>query len=117
MPFDDNMFDLIVCRAAFKNFSQPIIALNEIYRVLKDGGKAIIFDLRGNVSNKEITKYVDEELNVSGINSFLTKWIFKTLLIKRAYTKDEFSEMVSKSKFKACHIQESTISFEIELTK
>src|ERR1700733_9014861 len=27
MPFDDNTFDAIFCRAAFKNFSQPVIAL------------------------------------------------------------------------------------------
>ncbi len=34
MPFKDRQFDYLVCRAAFKNFSRPVAALNEMYRVL-----------------------------------------------------------------------------------
>src|ERR1700722_19856862 len=40
MPFPDASFDFIVCSAAFKNFSDPVGALNEIYRVLAPGGHA-----------------------------------------------------------------------------
>src|ERR1700677_4250669 len=35
MPFEPNSFDFIYCRAAFKNFSEPVQAMNEMYRVLK----------------------------------------------------------------------------------
>lgn len=45
MPFSQETFDLIVCRAAFKNFSRQSDAIDEIYRVLKPGGNAIIIDL------------------------------------------------------------------------
>jgi ubiquinone/menaquinone biosynthesis C-methylase UbiE len=38
MPFADNTFDFLVCRAAFKNFGQPVRALQEMCRVLKPGG-------------------------------------------------------------------------------
>ena len=41
MPFDSDSFDLIVCRAAFKNFSEPVRALTEMYRVLKPGRKGV----------------------------------------------------------------------------
>lgn len=47
MPFEDETFDFIICRAAFKNFAQPITALDEMNRVLKTGGKALILDLPG----------------------------------------------------------------------
>ena len=40
LPFTD-MFDFIVCRAAFKNFSNPVGALREMHRVLRSGGKAM----------------------------------------------------------------------------
>ena len=40
MPYANGTFDLIVCRAAFKNFSEPEKALDEIFRVLKPGGGA-----------------------------------------------------------------------------
>src|SRR5262249_6288407 len=33
MPFEANSFDFIVCRAAFKNFAEPVRALNEMHRV------------------------------------------------------------------------------------
>ncbi|HUJ49640.1 MAG TPA: class I SAM-dependent methyltransferase, partial [Bryobacteraceae bacterium] len=35
MPFADNSFDLVVCRAAFKNFTQPQKAMREMRRVLR----------------------------------------------------------------------------------
>jgi ubiquinone/menaquinone biosynthesis C-methylase UbiE len=38
MPFAENSFDLLVCRAAFKNFSEPVKALHEMHRVLRPGG-------------------------------------------------------------------------------
>lgn len=42
MPFDSERFDYLVCRAAFKNFAAPVAALQEMYRVLKPGGRALI---------------------------------------------------------------------------
>src|SRR5260370_37996536 len=45
MPFPDESFDFVVCRAAFKNFSDPVGALNEIHRVLLRVGQAAIIDL------------------------------------------------------------------------
>jgi len=46
MPFDGERFDYIVCRAAFKNFSAPVAALQEMCRVLKPGGRALILNVR-----------------------------------------------------------------------
>ncbi len=58
MPFDDETFDLIICRAAFKNFSEPVKALSEIYRVLNANGKALIIDLRRDVPKESLNQYV-----------------------------------------------------------
>src|SRR5260370_39500738 len=44
MPFEADSFDLIVCQAAFKNFTLPRTALAEMYRVLRTGGTAVIQD-------------------------------------------------------------------------
>ncbi len=40
MIFGDNTFDFVLCRAAFKNFSEPVRALEEMHRVLKPGGQS-----------------------------------------------------------------------------
>src|ERR1700677_2853057 len=58
MPFPADSFDFVFCRAAFKNFSQPVAAINEMHRVLRPGGRALIVDLRNDVSPDEIDSYV-----------------------------------------------------------
>ena len=46
IPFPNESFDFIYCSAAFKNFSEPVKALDEMYRVLRPGGEALVADLR-----------------------------------------------------------------------
>ncbi len=46
MPFDDNFFDGIFTNGSLHEWAQPQKILNEIYRVLKPGGKYLISDLR-----------------------------------------------------------------------
>ena len=116
MPFDAETFDFIVCRAAFKNFSEPIQALKEMNRVLKPNGKALIVDLRRDVPQEVIEEYVDN-MGLNRIDSLITKWIFKYMLIKRAYTKGEITEFVSRTEFRKCDIQETPIGLEIWLGK
>ena len=90
IPLEDGMFDLVVCRAAFKNFSEPLKALNEMHRVLKPGGKAVIIDLRKDASWEEIVAYVDG-LHISRANTWMTKFTFKHMLLKRAYTEAQMA--------------------------
>src|SRR5438874_637864 len=58
MPFTEGSFDLIICQAAFKNFSQPGKAINEMYRVLRGGGMAVIQDMWKDASNMTIREEV-----------------------------------------------------------
>ncbi len=114
IPLEDCFFDLIVCRAAFKNFSEPLRALNEMHRVLKPGGSAVIIDLRKDASWDEIVSYVDR-LKLGGIDSWFTKMTFKHMLLKRAYTKGEMESLVAKSDFKSCQIVDTPVGMEIRL--
>ena len=116
MPFDEGVFDFIVCRAAFKNFSEPARALIEMHRVLKPQGKVLIVDLRRDVSQKAINNCVDN-MRLNSINSFITRLTFKYTLIGRAYTIDEIKELVSKTEFTESNIQETPIGFEAWLKK
>jgi ubiquinone/menaquinone biosynthesis C-methylase UbiE len=116
MPFDSESFDLIMCRAAFKNFSDPVRALNEMYRVLKPGGKALIQDLRSDASAAAIRAQV-AAMGLGRINSLLTKWIFKHMLLKRAYSEERFRSMASETPFKACEVRADPIGLEVALAK
>jgi ubiquinone/menaquinone biosynthesis C-methylase UbiE len=116
MPFSDDSFDFVYCSAAFKNFSQPVIALDEMCRVLRVGGEAIIQDLRKDVSLEEINSYVRK----SGRNwwdAWLTKMAFKHMLVKRAYTKQDFESMAGQSRFGGCMIQMDILGLEVHCIK
>lgn len=116
MPFDADSFDLIVCMAAFKNFTEPVRALNEMYRVLRSGGKALIIDLRPDVSDEAIVAEV-KKMRLSWFSSVMTKMTFKYMLRKRAYSREQLRDMVSQTPFKSCEIREESIGFEVSLGK
>jgi len=116
MPFDNGSFDLIVCRAAFKNFTEPIQALDEMHRVLKHGGKALIIDLRRDASREDIKTLV-KSLELSWISTFITKWTFKLFLLKNAYTNGEIRQLVSQTGFPPPDIREDAVGMEIWLEK
>src|SRR5262249_34448837 len=115
MPFVANSFDFLVCGAAFKNFTEPVQALNEMHRVLRPGGQALIIDLRSDASAESIDAHV-QGMGLGRINSFLTRFILKRLK-KRAYSQDQFREMASRTPFKTCAIREEPIGLEVSLTK
>ena len=116
MPFADDTFDLILCRAAFKNFSQPVEAMNEMHRVLKPQGRALIIDLRKDASADDISAYI-KDANIGWANSLIYKVTFRYLLIPRAYSKQQFTEMAASSRFGRAEISESGIGFDITLRK
>ena len=115
-PFADETFDFLLCRAAFKNFSEPLRAIQEMYRILKKGGHAVIIDLRRDASQKSINELVDQ-MGLSWASSVFTKLTFRFLLLKRAYTRSEFEKFVSQTEFHHADIEESPTGFEIRLLK
>ena len=45
IPFPDQSFDIVISTASIHHWKQPTTGLNETYRVLKNGGYALIYDL------------------------------------------------------------------------
>jgi len=115
MPFESDRFNFILCRAAFKNFADPLGALQEMYRVLKLGGRGLIIDLRKDVPASAIAEEVDQ-MGLNLVNTIFTKLALKSLR-NRAYTASQFREFFSHSNFHAAEIREDRIGFEIRFAK
>jgi ubiquinone/menaquinone biosynthesis C-methylase UbiE len=116
MPFEPGSFDLVYCRAAFKNFGEPVRALGEMYRVLKPGGRAVVNDLRRDATPGEIDAAVGE-MGLGPINAALTRWIFRHSLLKRAYRPEDFRQMASRTPFGTCEVETASIGMDVSFHK
>jgi ubiquinone/menaquinone biosynthesis C-methylase UbiE len=115
MPFADGTFDLVICQAAFKNFSKPARAIDEMYRVLRPGGTAVIQDLRRDASDAEIEREVDG-MQLGRLTAFTTRATLH-MLRRRAYSPADFEELAARSAFGACTIRIEGIGVEVRLHK
>jgi ubiquinone/menaquinone biosynthesis C-methylase UbiE len=112
---EDAGVDFVVCRAAFKNFTEPVKALAEFRRVLRPGGKALLIDMRRDASIAEIRQYV-QGLGVSRLNRWFMMFVFRNMLIKRAYPLQEIHRMAREAGWADPKIDPSPMGFEAWMT-
>jgi ubiquinone/menaquinone biosynthesis C-methylase UbiE len=115
MPFAADSFDLIVCQAAFKNFTQPRSALAEMHRVLRAGGTALIQDMSREATHADIEREV-RGMGLGRLGSFTTKATLESLR-RRAYTPAHFELLAAESPFGGCEVTTEGIGVEVRLKK
>ena len=115
MPFEPASFDLIVCQAAFKNFADPVGALDEMHRVLRPGGTAVIQDLSRDASAVDLDREV-RMMQLGRLNAFMTR---RTLAVlrRRAYSAADFRRLAARSAFGGCEVTVDGIGLEVRLTR
>jgi ubiquinone/menaquinone biosynthesis C-methylase UbiE len=116
MPLESDAFDFLLCRAAFKNFADPVGALNEMHRVLRAGGRALVIDLRRDASIADVNIAVSN-MKLGRVNATITRFIFRHSLLKRAYSRQDFERLAGESRFGSCQIQTDAIGLEVTLEK
>jgi ubiquinone/menaquinone biosynthesis C-methylase UbiE len=115
LPFQDGSFDLIVCQAAFKNFLHPVQVLDEMHRVLRSGGLAVIDDMRREATLGEI---VTETRGMR--TGLLTEAVTTGILLglrRRAKSVSEFFRLAEASAFGTCSIRTEGMGLEVRLEK
>ena len=115
MPFDAASFDLVVSQAAFKNFARPARALEEIHRVLRPGGTAIIQDMNREASSSDIAVEV-KAMGLGRGSAAVTKLVLARLR-RRAYSQAQFKQLVADSSFRTCEVTADGIGLEVRMSK
>jgi len=115
LPFPAGTFDLIVCQAAFKNFRRPVTALDEMHRVLRPGGTAVIQDMSRDATRADIREEV-RRMRLNRWNAFATRRTLAMLRL-RASTRGGFEQLAARSAFGTCAVQTAGMNMEVRLTR
>jgi ubiquinone/menaquinone biosynthesis C-methylase UbiE len=117
LPHPDGTFDFLVCMAAFKNFSEPQTALDEMYRVLKPEGTALVIDMNRENTKADIEEAMMDHTEMKGFDRWFVKMSFKTFLKKGAYSQRELEGFISRTMFQKHEIIKQGVGFFIWLYK
>lgn len=110
LPFDDEVFDAVFSNASLHEWEDPVAVFNEIQRVLKEGGRFYISDLRRDMfflvkfflklqsKPKEMRSGLDSSLNASYVEEEVKDLLLETKLDKFEITKNPFSIKIIGSK-------------------
>ncbi len=115
MPFESESFDLIICQAAFKNFTLPRSALAEMHRVLRTGGTAVIQDMSRAASHADIVEEV-KGMELGRLSALMTRATLEALR-NRAYSPAQVEQLATESPFQTCEIKNAGIGLEVRLKK
>lgn len=115
IPFPDATFDLAFCSWAVKNFKEPVKAMNEMCRVLKPGGTALIIDLNHNSTAVDWKEYAAAR-GLKGMTSLGMRIAF---MIQRhgAYSQSQFETLLARTSFRRRDISSRGINLCMSLTK
>ena len=111
LPFPSNSFGLVVSTGAMHHWKKPEKVMNEIYRVVKPGGKALIFDHLKDAPNGAFSK-LSNRIGILPAAFFWADRFFEPF-----YTKKEAEALVSGSKFSAWEIEEDGMFLVLRLHK
>lgn len=106
MPFEDNMFDGIFTNGSLHEWAQPEKVFNEVYRVLKPGGKYCISDLRRDM-NPLVKWFMKSVTKPKEIRPGLTS------SINASYTVEEIEAILEESSLKGYQVSKVTMGLVI----
>ncbi len=107
---------MVFCRGAIQNIRDPVKALGEMRRVLRDGGTAVVVDIRRDLPRKAINAW-SRKLHAGGVANWLMDQAIYRLLSRRAYTRDQLRRFISESGFLKFDIREEPMFLELWLKK
>lgn len=105
-PYPDDHFDLVTCNASMSYWEDPRECFNEIYRILKPGGEALLFEPHREIDLDAALEQIRENMKESGL---LRRWgavqLNKFALRRgsrigmKLYSRQELSDLAASSDF------------------
>jgi ubiquinone/menaquinone biosynthesis C-methylase UbiE len=102
MPFDDNTFDAVFTNDSLHEWEDPRSTFNEIWRLLKPGGKVLILDFR-----RDMSVLMRWFLWVNATPKEIRPGLISS--INAAYTCDELMELIQETKLENCMVSSNLL--------
>lgn len=115
LPVAHASVDFVVCRAAFKNFTEPVKAMREMRRVLRPGGTALLIDMCREAKMRDLMPYVRRQ-STSWVERRFIAFVFR-LLIWRAYPLRVIRHMTEEAGWTQTEITAAGSGFEASMKK
>jgi ubiquinone/menaquinone biosynthesis C-methylase UbiE len=106
MPFDDNIFDAVFTNGSLHEWADPRNTCNEIWRVLKKGGRIFISDLR-----RDMFFLVKWFLYIAAKPKEIRPGLISS--INAAYTPDELKDIMKDTTLANCEVVGNLIGVKI----
>jgi ubiquinone/menaquinone biosynthesis C-methylase UbiE len=112
MSFADSSFDFVVSTGSLHHWERKIEVFNEIYRVLKHGGQAWVYDLRKDAQRESVEKLRER---YGSLVSLIYEWV----RFHSSMRLDEVQNILNKpeNKFKKYEIEQILVFLKIRLYK
>ncbi|UCH20637.1 MAG: class I SAM-dependent methyltransferase [Deltaproteobacteria bacterium] len=116
LSFDDSTFDMAISTGMLHALKDPIRVLREIYRVLKAGGEAWIYDPAKVASHIDIRKW---KASLTFRERFFLWWFTLIRLHKpiETYSRAQVSAMIEATDFTDYYIEDEEDEIKIKLRK
>jgi ubiquinone/menaquinone biosynthesis C-methylase UbiE len=99
--YPDGAFDLVTCSGSLYLWDEPVACLDEVFRILRPGGLALLFESHRDVDREAVRAALDRVL--AG-ERWLRRQLGRRFLLRQldmAYTTDEINSIVAASRFAA----------------
>jgi ubiquinone/menaquinone biosynthesis C-methylase UbiE len=116
LAFADDSLDMVVSTGSMHHWRQPVRIINEVYRCLKPGGEAWIYDGYGGATDDDINKSLRRFLGV-----FPPRVLVKRILTIHGYSVQEYAtvvkEMIARTRFATGVFEPCGVMMRIRLHK
>ena len=94
LPFGDGALDMVVSTGSVHHWKDPIVALNEIYRVLKAGARALLYDVVSDTPQSVLDEMARE------FGKLKTKMFWLHAFEEPFYSRENFAALAAESLFR-----------------
>jgi ubiquinone/menaquinone biosynthesis C-methylase UbiE len=116
LNFPDASYDMVISTGMLHMLRKPVKVLEEIYRVLKPGGEAWIYD-PARISSQINRKEWRASLSLGERLTYKLFLLFARINPPREYHREQVLELVSQTRFRRYEIEEQNGEITLKLVK